>query len=179
MYKILNNHNRRRWGESNQNNERTDRVPRNCKKKKKDECLLDRRCHSVNEVYHASMSLMEHSTDSERVYIGISEGIGNRHWHSFSNPRLWNQTALSKYFWSLKKQGLTLPPPDKVEKRQCSTTNSFNGRCNLCIEEKISIINFQDPRLLLNRGNELIFKCRHKCEFRLTWSKVIKSGSTD
>ena len=46
--------------------------------------------------------------------------------------------------------------------RQSSTANSFNGGCNLWINEKISIINFRDHRLQLNERNELVFKCRHK-----------------
>ena len=52
-----------------------------------------------------------------------------------SNPQLRNQTAYLKIFGILRK----------VENRQFSTANSFNSRCNLCIEEKISIINFKDP----------------------------------
>ena len=54
---------------------------------------------------------MEHKKDGERVSIGISAGNWKQrrynHRHSFSNPRLRNQTALSKYFWSLKDQGLS------------------------------------------------------------------------
>ena len=56
-----------------------------------------------------------------------------------------------------------------MENRQSSTVNSFNGRCNLCIDEKISIINSKDCRLLLNGCNEIVFKCRHKSKFKLFW----------
>ena len=52
---------------------------------------------------------------------------------------------------------------------QPSTANSFNGRCNFCIDEKISKINSKDRRLLLNERNELVFKCRHKSKFKLSW----------
>ena len=47
------------------------------------------------------------------------------------------------------------------------------------MEKKISMINFKDPRQLLNRRSELIFKCRHKSKFKLTWSKVIEGYSSD
>ena len=78
-----------------------------------------------------------------------------------------NQTALSRYFWNLKDQGLT--PQIKWQiVRQFSTANNFNGRCNMCIDEKISIINFKDHRLLLNERNKLVFKCRHKSKFKLS-----------
>ena len=85
---------------------------------------------------------MEHN-DGEEVYIGISaENKKQRlynHRHSFSNPRLRNQTARSEYFWSLKNHGLI--PQVKLEiARQSSTANSFNGRCNFCIDEKICIL---------------------------------------
>ena len=52
--------------------------------------------------------------------------------------------------------------------RQSSTATSFNGRCNLCIDEKISKINFKDRRQLLNERNELVSKCRHKIKFKLS-----------
>ena len=46
--------------------------------------------------------------------------------------------------------------------------NSFNGRCNLCLDEKISIINFKNRELLLNKRNGLVFKCRHRGKFKLS-----------
>ena len=104
------------------------------------------------------------------VYIRIFAGNWKqrlyKHKHSFSNLRLRNQTALSKYFWNLKAQGLA--PANKVKNRHTLTVNSFNGRCNLCIDEKINVINYKDSRLLLNEQNELVFKCRHKIKFKLS-----------
>ena len=95
---------------------------------------------------------MEYNNGGERVYIGISAGNLKqrlyKHRYSFSNPRLRNQTTLSKYFWNLKDQGLTPQIKWKII-RQSSTAINFNGRCNLCIDEKNSIINFKDRRLLL------------------------------
>ena len=38
-----------------------------------------------------------------------------------------------------------------MENSQSSTANSLNNGCNLYIEEKISIINFKDPRQQLNK----------------------------
>ena len=52
--------------------------------------------------------------------------------------------------------------------RHSSAANSFNGRCNLCLDEKISIINFKNRKLLLNKRNELVFKCRHRGKFKLS-----------
>ena len=108
----------------------------------------------------------------ERVYTGIStdnwkQRIHN-HWYSFTNPRLRNQTAPSKYFWGLKEIWLTAQIKKKII-RKFLTANSFSSSCNLCLEEKISIINYKETRRLLNKRNELIFKYRHKNRFKLTW----------
>ena len=65
------------------------------------------------------------------------------------------QTALSKYFWNWKDQELTPQIKWKIV-GQSSTMISFNGRCNSCINEKISIINYKDCRLLLNERNKLL-----------------------
>ena len=45
--------------------------------------------------------------------------------------------------------------------------NLLNAPRNFCIDEKISIINFKNRRLLLNERNELVFKCKGK--FKLSW----------
>ena len=74
-------------------------------------------------------------------------------------------TALSKYFGGLKDRGLSPQIKCKII-RHSSTVNSFNGRCNLCLDEKISKINFKNRKLLLNKRNELVFKCRHKEKFK-------------
>ena len=63
--------------------------------------------------------------------------------------------------------------------KQSSTTNSFNGRCNLCIDEKISIINFNDRRQLLNERNELRFKCIHKSKSKLSWLGATEATTLD
>ena len=137
----------------------------------KGECLLGGRCNSKNVVYQACISPMKHNNQEERVYIGISAGNSKQGLYnprrSFSNPRLRNQTALSKYFWNLKYQRLIPQVKWKIV-RQSSIANSFIGRCNLCIDEKIRIINFKDSRLLLNEHYELVFKCRHKSKFKLS-----------
>ena len=56
--------------------------------------------------------------------------------------------------------------------------NSCNGRCNLCINEKISIINFKDRKLLLNECNELLFKCKHKSKFKF-WFGATEAPTLD
>ena len=169
MYSILNNHNRRLLDELNRNSWGIDVA--SCNSRSKGECPLGGRYNSKNVVYQACISPMEHNNDGDKVYVGISAGnwkqrlYNHRH---FSNPRLRNETAISKYFWSLKAQGLTPQVKWKMV-RQSSAANSFNGKRNLCINEKISIINFKDRRLLLNERKVLVFRCRPKGKIRLSW----------
>ena len=131
MYNILNNHNRRLLDKLIINVGRPDVATCNCRSK--GECSLGRHCNLRNIVYQACISPMECNNDGERVYIGISARNWKQrlynHRHSFSDPWLKNQIALSKYFWNLKDQGLTPQIKWKIV-RQSSTTNSFNGRCN-------------------------------------------------
>ena len=169
MYYILSNHNKRLLNELIPR----DRNPavESCNCSNKEECPLGERCNSRNVVYLECISPMEEQRGGERVYIGISAGNWKQrcynHKHSFSNPKLRYQTALSKYFWGLKNQGLSLQIKWKII-RHSSTANNFNGRCNLCLDEKISIINFKNRKLLLNERNELVFKCRHRGKFKLS-----------
>ena len=51
--------------------------------------------------------------------------------------------------------------------RVTNTPNSFDGRCNLCLEEKIHILMHKWPDKLLNKRSELIARCRYKTKFKL------------
>ena len=180
MHSILNNHNRKLLDELNRNSGGPDVVSCNCRSK--GECTLGGQCNMKNVVYQAGISPMEHDNDGERVYIGISAGNWKQrlynHRHSFFHPWLRNQTALSRYFWNFKDQGLTPQIKWKIV-RQSSSANSFNGRSNLCIDEKINIINFKDRKLLLNEHNKLVFKCRHKSKFKLSWLGTTEAPCLD
>ena len=176
IYNILSNHNKRLLNELITRDINPDVGSCNCRNK--EEYPLGGRCNSRNVVYQACISPMEQQRDVERVYIGISAGNWKQRWYnhklSFSNPKLRYQTALSKYFWGLKDQGLSPQIKWKIIGHS-STTNSFNGRCNLCLDEKISIINFKNRKLLLNERNELVFKCRHRGKFKLSWLRTTET----
>ena len=107
------------------------------------------------------------------TYIGISLvrwKLGyNNHIPSLSHERLRNQTTLSKHFWKLKNMGLSPEIQCSILKR--STPSCFDGRCNLCLEEKIQIILYFDLGNLLNQRCDLMARCRHKNRFRL-FSKI-------
>ena len=159
MHSILKNHNRKLLDGLNRNSGGPDEM--SCISRWKGECPLS--------------GPLEDNKNGEWVYIGISAGNWKQglynHRHFFSKPWLRNQTTLFKYFW--KDQGLTHQIKGKLV-RLPSTMNSFNGRCNMFNDEKISITNFKNCRLLLNECNKLVFKCRHKSKFKLSWLEAVR-----
>ena len=165
--KIITNHNKKLINESLVSTQNIDRV--NCNCRIKDECPVNGFCNSEKVVYKATISTLENKTEV-KAYIGISAGKWKQrfynHKHSFSNYKIRNQTALSSHYWDLKDRGLT--PIIKWEFiKTSSTPNGFKGRCNLCLDEKICILKYRPPSQLLNKRNELIFKCRHRNRFKL------------
>ena len=94
-------------------------------------------------------------------------------YHSLLKEDLWllclafhRYTALSKHYWGLKNKGLTPDIQWSILKRS-SSPKSFDSRCNLCLEEKIHILLLPEPKILLNKRNELIARCRHRAKFKL------------
>ena len=72
------------------------------------------------------------------------------------------------------KRERNLIPQMKGRFKKSSTLGSFNSRCNICLEEKISNIRHKFTSQQLNERNELIFKCRHKNRFKLIWKMFIE-----
>ena len=127
-------------------------------------------CNLKNVVYQAIIFPKENIKDKKKTFIGISSvkwKLGyNNHIHSFSHERLKFQTALSKHFWKLKNKGLTPEIQSRILKRS-TTPSCFDGRCNLCLEEKIQIMLYPNRGDLLNQRCNLIARCKHKNKFRL------------
>ena len=94
---------------------------------------------NLKNVYQAIIFPKENVKD-KKTYIGISSVRWklryNNHIHSFSLKRLRNQRS--------------------------TTPSCFDGRCNLCLEEKIQIMLYFDPVNLLNQRCDLKVRGRHK-----------------
>ena len=120
-------------------------------------------CNLDNVVYQGIINPKEDISD-KKYYIGISSTIwkirNGNHKFSFSHEHQKNQTALSKHYWGLKDIQWSIL-------KRSSTPKFFDSRCNLCLEEKIHILLFPEPKILLNKRNELIARCRHRAKFRL------------
>ena len=168
---IINSHNNKLinkfHNQINNNNINSKKIECNCKSQS--DCPMNGLCSLDNVVYQAIIYPKEDISD-KKYYIGISSTnfkirYGN-HKYSFSHEHQKNQTALSKHYWGLKNKGLTPDIQWSILKRS-STPKSFDSRCNLCLEEKIHILLFPEPKILLNKRNELIARCRHRAKFKL------------
>ena len=113
-------------------NQQTNKLLCNCRNKEDCHMVIS---NSKKVVNHTTIFLMENS--KEKVYMGISAGnwkqrfYNNR--HSFSNPLSRNQTALLRWFGSLRDRHLI--PQNKWRFIKKSSTG-INSGFNLCPEEK-------------------------------------------
>ena len=126
-------------------------------------------CNLDNVVYQAIINLKEDIND-KKYYIGVSSTnwkvrYGIRKF-SFSHEHQKIKLALSKHYWGLENKGLTPDIQWSILKKS-NTPKSFDNRCNLCLEEKIHILLFPEPKRLLNKRDELIARCRHRAKFKL------------
>ena len=127
---------------------------------------VDGKCNSENEGNHFPNENRKDIKIYFRIFAGNWKQRFYSHRHSFSNPSLRNQTALSNWFWRLKDNGLTPLVRWNFIKRSTIPSNC-GSRCNFCLEEKISIIVYRNTSKLLNQRNELIFKCSHKNRYKV------------
>ena len=131
---------------------------------------MNGRCNLNNVSYQAIIYPEEDITD-KKTYISLLSTKWKQRFlnqkFSFSHEHLKNHTALSKHFcFFLKNKGST-PEIEWSILRKSDSPNSFNGRCNLCLEEKIYILKYKYPDKLLNKRSELIARCSHKTKFKL------------
>ena len=164
---IINNHNKNVLQENNNQN-------KTCNCIKKESCPLGNQCLTPNIVYQGTISSNEPNT-SPKIYIGLCEESFKKryanHKKSFNHSRYENDTELSKEYWKLKERKIN--PVITLEiKTKCDPFNPTSGKCSLCLNEKLLILEASDDRNLLNKRNELVSKCRHQNKFKLSSLKT-------
>ena len=137
----------------------------NCNCRDKNECPLPGKCLTESLVYNAKITTTD--THKSKNYIGVTAGTFksryNNHKKSLNNPVYEYETELSKYAWNLKR--LNKPYNIKWSIIKCVPAYSAGGRsCNLCLEEKMSILKSEKAKTL-NKRTELFPNCRHKNKF--------------
>ena len=138
---------------------------KNCNCRKPDTCPLAGACLTDNLVYKAEV---EADNIDPKVYIGLTEhsfkSRYNGHTSTFRHQKLANSTTLSKYIWDLKDSGTNYRIKWSVLKR-ARAYSAGTKTCNLCLWEKLCILN-ADKWNLLNKRSELINKCRHLSKYQ-------------
>jgi hypothetical protein len=82
------------------------------------------------------------------------------HKKSLNVPRYSAETESSKYAWKLKKSGKQYNIKWSILKRAHAYTAGA-ARCNLCLEEKVCLLE-ADKNRILNKRSELFAKCCHR-----------------
>ena len=138
----------------------------NCRNKTK--CPLDGNCLTPNVIYQAEVHNI--SNGNKKIYIGLTELPFKlrfyNHTQSFKKKKHRKDTELSQHVWKLKRRRKPFRIKWSIIGRARGYSN-VTKRCNLCIAEKLHIMN-ADKRTLLNSRNELVSKCRHENKFRLS-----------
>ena len=140
-------------------------TSKTCNCRDKDSCPLQGNCLATNIIYNAEVT----SNNQKMTYIGLTEPPFklryNNHLQSFRHERYKNSTELSKFIWNLKQQNTPYTVKWSIANQAHPYTNQ-SKRCDLCLTEKLLIMN-ANKQSLLNKRPELISKCRHQNKFYL------------
>ena len=133
------------------------------------ECPLPNQCTIPNILYEATIK-SNLAGYGEKVYKGVSKPPFKlrfrNHKKSFNNIEYKTDTELSKEVWRIKGLGGTF----NVSWRalgQFRDYNPANGKCGLCLSEKLAILEHSGPPLL-NSRSEIISTCRHRLKYMLS-----------
>ena len=154
---VISRHNRKILGRSEATKPAT-----SCNCRNQDECPLDNKCQAESIVYKAVVTSLDDGLKKE--YIGMTANSFKEryrnHKKSFNLIRYEKETELSKYIWELKFKEKAFAINWSILKHSTPYAPG-SMRCNLCNEEKLSIMK-ADQKTLLNKRSEIFGKCRHK-----------------
>ena len=140
----------------------------NCNCRNKHACPLQNKCMSKDIVYKATVTT--NNTQDTKHYIGMTSNTFKEryrnHIKSFTHvhKKYSNETELSKHVWHLKQNKTDFTIKWSIIKKSISYTGG-SKRCNLCLEEKLTILKEKD-NCLLNKRSEIVSACQHKINFR-------------
>ncbi len=140
-----------------------------CNCQQPETCPLPGECTTPNLLYEATLK-SDLPDYGEKIYKGISEPSFKKrfanHKKSFNIVEYKSDTCLSKEVWDIKNLGGTYNISWRAIK-QCPGFNPSNGKCALCMSEKLEILEHTGTNLL-NKKSEIVSTCRHKHKHMLT-----------
>ena len=128
-------------------------IDKTCNCMHKESCPLDNKCLTNNFVYEATITSNQPDY-GPRTYIGICETTfkkryGN-HLKSINHEKYEKDSELSKEVWKLKRQNQIPKITWKIRKK-CKPFNPTSGKCDLCLNEKLLILELSDEIDLINK----------------------------
>ena len=152
-------------------------TEKRCNCRKKNDCPLNGNYQIDNVIYNALVTTNNPTTS--KTYIGLTESTFKQrftqHKSTLTHKKHQNSTELSKYVWQLKDKSTEHDVNWSIATQATAYTNKTK-RCNLCLTEKLHIIN-ADKTHLLNRRSELISKCRHENKYYLRNFRTINTST--
>ena len=112
------------------------------------------------------------SNDNENIsYIGSTDGDFKQRLYQHKSDRKYeknrNKTTLAKHLWDLKDRGVNAEIEWDILKK-CKKYESGERKCDVCLSEKLEILKGKRKKeKLLNKRNELMYRCPHKRKFIL------------
>ena len=158
----INSHNKKILENSTQS------LSKKCNCIVKENCPLKGECLTNNVLYHATITCDDQNY-TPKLYKGICETTFKKryanHKKSFNIERYKNDTKLSIEYWNLKENQKNPKISWKIKNKFKPYTPDYK-RCQLCINEKLEILN-EDDENLLNKKSEIISQCRHRNKYKL------------
>ena len=163
--RIFTAHNAKVIGD-NKTQEQKKAKAKDCNCRKKDECPLDGKCQQEALIYKATAST---GSEPEKTYYGSTEGTFKRRYYSHKQDLAKitkrGNTTLAAYVWDCRDRGLN--PTVKWEIfRKAKPYKRGQRRCDVCITEKLTILQNTGPNCL-NQRSELCSKCPHSYKHKL------------
>ena len=125
-------------------------LPCNCRKKH--ECPLDGKCRTENIVYKCVASVDGYPN---KVYLDTAEGDFKQRFYnhrtSFNNEGHSTDTILSKYVWEINEKFKIMPSLKWSIIKFLPAYSNISKKCQLCLQEKLEILNNPNPNELLNK----------------------------
>ena len=134
----------------------------------KEDCPLNGLCLKSSILYQATIKCSD-SKYKQKRYKEICETTFKKryanHKKSFNLINSKNDITLSVEYWTLK-QKQQAPRLTWDIKGQYKAYNPTLKKCNVCLNEKLAMIDDPDKNLL-NKRSEVISQCRHRNKFKL------------
>ena len=151
---------------------------KHCNCQQKENCPMNGACLKESLVYYAAISCNNKNYQS-KLYKGSRETNFKKrysnHKKSFNVPLCKHNMKLSTEYLNLKTKHLKPRISWKI-KGIYKSYNLTSKRCNLCLTEKLEMLDDPDKNFL-NKRSKIISQCRHRNKYRLkTLASSMKSG---